>query len=107
MNGFLVGDAGDVEKQKFFVERLGDFIVAKHRSLEHRRSDAAANSDGDRAAEQIEGRTTHEVKELLFGTPYGGLCGLGLLWGHGMTIEDVPPSYSANHAGAHYYARPR
>jgi hypothetical protein len=22
--------------------------------------------------EQVEGRTTHQVKELLFGTPYGG-----------------------------------
>ena len=83
MNGFLVGDAGDVEKQKFFVERLGDFIVAKHRSLKHRRSEAAADSDGDRAGEQVEGRTTHEVEEPPFGTPDAGLCGLGLLLGHG------------------------
>ena len=36
MNGFLVGDAGDVEKQQFFVERPGDFIIAKHLPLEHR-----------------------------------------------------------------------
>ena len=28
MNGFFVGDAGDVEEQKLFVERPGDFIVA-------------------------------------------------------------------------------
>src|SRR5208282_3774493 len=83
VNGFLVGDAGDVEKQKLFVERLGDFIVAKHRSLEHRRSDTAADSEGDHAGEQVEGRTTHEVKELLFGRPYGGLCGLELLPGQG------------------------
>ena len=57
MNGFLVGDAGDVEKQELFVERLGDFIIAKHLPLEHRRSDTAADSDGDHAGEQVEGRT--------------------------------------------------
>src|SRR5208282_6798462 len=91
VNGFLVGDAGDVEKQKFFVERLGDFIVAKHRSLEHRRSDTAADSDGDHAGEQVEGRTTHEVKELLFRTPYGGLCGLGLLLGRGNEDRGCSP----------------
>ena len=36
MNGFLVGNPGDVEKQKLFVERLGDFVVTKHLPLEHR-----------------------------------------------------------------------
>ena len=83
MNGFFVGDAGDVEKQELFVERLGDFIIAKHLPLEHRWSDAAADSDAYRASEEIEGRTTHEVKELLFGTPDGELCGLGFLIGQG------------------------
>ena len=77
MNGFLVGDAGDVEKQKLFVEHPGDFIVAKHLPLEHRRSEAAADSYGDRAGEQVEGRTAHQIKELPSETPDGGLCGLG------------------------------
>jgi len=81
VNGFLVGDSGDVEKQKLFVKCLGDFIVAKHLPLEHRRSDTAGESEGDHAGEQVEGRTTQEVKELLFGTPDGGLCGLGFLIG--------------------------
>ena len=48
MNGFLVGDAGDVEKQQLFVERPRDFIVAKHLPFEHWRSEAAADYDGDR-----------------------------------------------------------
>ena len=77
MNGFLVGDTSDVEKQKLFVERPGDLIVAEHLPLEHRRSEAAADSDGDDTAEQVEGRSTHEVKELPFGRPHGALCGLG------------------------------
>ena len=76
MNGFLVGDAGDIEKQKLFVERFGDLIVAKHLPLEHRRSEAAADSDGDRAGEQVEGRTTHRVTELPCGTPDSEFCGL-------------------------------
>jgi hypothetical protein len=38
VNGFFVRDAGDVEKQELFVERPGDFIVAEHLPLEHRRS---------------------------------------------------------------------
>ena len=84
MNGFLVGDAGDVEKQKLFVERPGDFIVAKHLPLEHRRSEAAANSDGDRAGEQVAGRATDEVKQFPFGTPDSRLRCLGCrLRGHG------------------------
>ena len=84
MNGLLVRDAGDVEQQKLFVEHFGDFIVAKHLPLEHRRSDTAADSDGDHTGEQVEGRTTHEVKELPFVTPDGGLYGLGFwLLGHG------------------------
>src|SRR5262249_34937206 len=53
MNGFVVGDAGDVEKQELFVERPGDFIVAEHLALEHRRPDAAADSYRDRAGEQL------------------------------------------------------
>src|SRR5690349_12444681 len=84
MNGFFRGDAGDVEKQELFVERLGDFVVAKHLPLEHRRSGAAADSDGDRTGEEVEGRTTREVAELPFGTPESGLSGLGCrLRGHG------------------------
>ena len=83
MNGFLVGDAGDVEKQKLFVEHPGDFIVAKHLPLKHRRSEAAAHRDGDRAGEQVEGRTAHQIKELCSETPDGGLCGFGYrLLGH-------------------------
>ena len=83
MNGFLVGDAGDVEKQELFVKRLGDFIVAKHLPLEHRWSEAAADGEGDRVGEQVEARATHEVKELPIGTPDGGLCGVGSrLLGH-------------------------
>ena len=27
MNGFLVGNPGDVEKQKLFVESLGEWVV--------------------------------------------------------------------------------
>ena len=46
VNGFFGGDASDVEKQKLFVEHPGDFIVAKHLPLEHRRSEAAADNDG-------------------------------------------------------------
>ena len=57
MNGFFVGDAGDVEKQELFVERLGDFVVTKHLPLEHRRSGAAADSDGD-SADEVEDCTT-------------------------------------------------
>ena len=84
MNGFLVGDAGDVEKQQFFVERPGDFIIAKHLALEYRRSEATAHSDGDRTADKVEGRTTHEVTEPRFGTPDSWLCGLRYrLLGHG------------------------
>jgi hypothetical protein len=84
MNGFLVRDAGDVEKQELFVERPGDFIVPKHLPLEHRRSEAAADSEGDRTGKQVEGRTTHDVTELPFGTPDSGSCGLGCrLRGHG------------------------
>jgi len=80
VNGFLVGDAGDVEKQKLFVEHPGDFIVAKHLPLKHRRSEAAAHRGGDRAGE---GRTAHQIKELPSETPDGGLCGLGFrLLGH-------------------------
>jgi hypothetical protein len=76
MNGFLVGDAGDVEKQELFVERPGDFIVAKHLPLEHRRSEAAADSEGDHADKEVEGCTTHEVTEPRFGTPGTGSRGL-------------------------------
>ena len=84
MNGFLVGDAGDVEKQELFIERFGDFIVAKHLALEHRRSEAAAESDGYRADEQVEAGTTHEVTELPSGTPDSRLRCLGCrLRGHG------------------------
>jgi hypothetical protein len=84
MNGFLVGDAGDVEKQKLFVERPGDFIVAKHLPLEHRWSDAAADSNGDRSSEQVEAHATHEVTEFPFGTPDSRLRCLGFrLRGHG------------------------
>ena len=84
MNGFVVGDAGNVEKQKLFVERPGDFIVAEHLALKHRRSDAAADSDGDRAGEQLEARTPYEVTELRCGTPESELCGLeSRLLGHG------------------------
>ena len=61
MNGFLVGDAGDVEKQQLFVERPGDFIIAKHLPLEHRRSEAATDSNGHHAGEKVEGRTTHDL----------------------------------------------
>ena len=77
MNGFVVGDAGNVEKQELFVERLGDFIVAKHLPFEHWRSEAAADCDGDRPGEQVEGRAAHEVKELPIGTPDAGSRGLG------------------------------
>jgi len=77
MNGFVVGDAGDVEKQELFVERPGDFIVAEHLALEHRRPDAAADGYRDRAGEQVEARATHKVVELPFGTPGGGSRGLG------------------------------
>ena len=58
MNGFLVGDPGDVEKQKLFVERLGDFVVTKHLPLEHRRSSAAADNYGDRGGDEVEDCTT-------------------------------------------------
>ena len=61
MNGFLVGDAGDVEKQQLFVERPGYFIIAKHLPLEHRRSEAAADGNGHHAGEEVEGRTTHDL----------------------------------------------
>ena len=61
MNGFLVGDAGDVEKQELFVEGLGDFIVAKHLPLEHGRSEAAADNNGRRAGEEFEGCMTHDL----------------------------------------------
>jgi len=92
VNGFFVGDAGDVEKQELFIERPGDFIVAEHLPLEHRRSKAAADSDGNRAAEEVEGRTTHAVTELPFGAPgSSGLRGPGSS-GSGMTIEDAPPA---------------
>ena len=79
MNGFLVGDAGDVEKQKLFVERPGDFIVAKHLPLKHRWSEAAADCNGDRPGEQVEGRAAHELKELPIGKPDAGSRGLRLL----------------------------
>ena len=103
MNGFLIRDAGDVEKQELFIERLGDFIIPKHLPLEHRRSDAAANSDGDRAGEQIEGRTTHEVKELPFAMPDDGSCGRIPFAGPPRYRSRMffPRSYSANHAGAY------
>ena len=61
MNGFLVGDASDVEKQELFVEGPGYFIIAKHLPLEHRRSEAAADGNGDQAGEEVEGRTTHDL----------------------------------------------
>ena len=77
MNGFVVGDAGNVEKQELFVERPGDFIVPEYLALQHRRPDAAADSDGDRAGEQVEARATHKVAELPFGTPGSGSRGLG------------------------------
>ena len=84
MNRFLVGDAGDIEKQELFVERPGDFIVAKHLPLEHRWSDAAADRDDDRASKQVEAYTTREVTEVHPATPNSALCGLGLrLLGHG------------------------
>ena len=53
MNGFLVGDASDVEKQELFVERLGDFIIAKHLPFENRWSDAAAESHRIAAASRV------------------------------------------------------
>ena len=59
MNGFLVGDASDVEKQELFVEGPSYFIIAKHLPLEHRRSEAAADGNGHHAGEEVEGRTTH------------------------------------------------
>src|SRR6476620_10537689 len=61
MNGFLVGNPGDVEKQKLFVESLGDFVVTKHLPLKHRRSDATADSDGDRASDEVEDCATARV----------------------------------------------
>jgi len=64
VNGFLVGDAGDVEKQKLLVEHPRDFVVAKHLPFEHRRSEAAADGDGDRAGKHVAGRTPHGVEEL-------------------------------------------
>ena len=88
MNGFLVGNADDVEQQKLFVERPGDFIVAKHLPLEHRRSEAAADCDGDRPGEQVEGRAAHELKELPIRTPDAGSRGLRLL----VRSEDDPRS---------------
>ena len=66
MDGFLVGGAGDVEKQKLLVEPPGDFIVAKHLPLEHGWSEAAADSGGEHAGEQVAASTTHELKELPF-----------------------------------------
>ena len=92
MNGFLVGDAGDVEKQELFVERLGDFIVTEHLLLENRWSDAAADSQGYRASEQVEAHTTRQAPELAPPTPYSDLCGFGWrLLGHG----DVDRGYSS------------
>jgi len=75
VNRFGIGDAGDIEKQELFVERPCDLIIAEHLPLEDRRSDAAADADGDRAGEQVEGRTTHEVIELPCGAPDSELCG--------------------------------
>src|SRR5947209_17217994 len=58
MNGFLVGNPGDVEKQKLFVECLGDFVVTKHLPLEHGRSGAADDSDGDHTSDEVVDCTT-------------------------------------------------
>ena len=74
MNGFLVGDAGDVEEQEFFVERLGDFIIAKHLLLENRWSDAAADRHRYCGGEQGKPRAPHQATEDTFATPDGGLC---------------------------------
>src|SRR5215831_3783875 len=59
VDGFLVGDAGDVEEQELFVESLGDFIIAKHLPFENRWSDAAVDSHRNRGGEQVEAHTTH------------------------------------------------
>jgi len=41
------------------------------------------HSEGNRAGEQVEGRTAHQIKELPSETPDGRLCGLGFrLLGH-------------------------
>lgn len=61
MNGFVVRDASDVEKQELFIEHPGDFIIAKHLPLKHRWSEAAADSDGNCSGEEAEGRTTHDL----------------------------------------------
>src|SRR5215831_4581921 len=58
---FVVGDAGDIEKQELFVERPCHLIIAEHLPLEHRRSNAAADGDSNRAVEQVEGRATHDL----------------------------------------------
>ena len=55
---FFGGDAGDVEKQQLLVEHLCNLVVAKHLSLEHRRSSAAADSNDDRTGDNIEDCTT-------------------------------------------------
>ena len=58
MNGLLVRDAGDVEKQKLCVERPGDFVITKHLSLEHRWSGAAADGEGQHARDKVADCTT-------------------------------------------------
>ena len=58
MNGFFCGDAGDVEKQELLVEHLRNLVVAKHLPLEHGRSRAAADSNGDRTREEVENGMT-------------------------------------------------
>jgi len=76
VNRFVIRDAGDIENQELFVERLGDFIVAKYLPLEHRWSEAAADSQGNCSCEEAQGRPTHAVTELPFWSAAQWVCGL-------------------------------
>src|SRR5262249_33443930 len=98
MNGFVVGDAGDVEKQELFVERPGDLIVAEHLALEHRRPDAAADSYRDRAGEQLRlVRRTKSQNSPLGRRVVGRAVSDPACWTTAMMMEDTPAlSYSAN-----------
>ena len=77
-----------LRSRSLFVERPGDFIIAKHLPLEHRRSEAAADGDGDRPGEQVEGRAAHELEELPIRKPDAGSRSLRLL----VRSEDDPRS---------------
>jgi len=54
VNGFFCGEAGGVEKQELLVEHLRNLILAKHLPLEHGRSCAASDSNGNRPREEVE-----------------------------------------------------